>query len=69
MLHIDYGLSILSASVFSEQHNKIPLDLSDIFQKLSDQGLLAGHEVYKRFYEVGSHMGLEETMKHFENKI
>jgi NDP-sugar pyrophosphorylase family protein len=69
MLHIDYGLSILSASVLSEQHDKIPLDLSDIFQKLSVQGLLAGHEVYERFYEVGSHKGLEETIKHFEKKI
>ena len=69
MLHIDYGLSILSASVLSEQHDKIPLDLSDIFQKLSVQGLLAGHEVYERFYEVGSHKGLKETIKHFEKKI
>ena len=69
MLHIDYGLSILSASILSEQHDKIPLDLSDIFQKLSVQGLLAGHEVYERFYEVGSHKGLEETIKHFEKKI
>ena len=69
MLHIDYGLSIISASVLSEQHDKIPLDLSDIFQNLSVQGLLAGHEVYERFYEVGSHKGLEETIKHFEKKI
>ena len=69
MLYIDYGLSILSASVLSEQPNKIPLDLSDIYHELSTKGLLAGHEVYERFYEIGSHKGLEETIKHFENKI
>jgi N-acetyl-alpha-D-muramate 1-phosphate uridylyltransferase len=69
MLHIDYGLSIISASVLSGQHDKIPLDLSDIFQKLSVQGLLAGHEVYERFYEVGSYKGLKETIKHLEKKI
>jgi len=66
MLYIDYGLSILSASVLLEQSDKIPLDLSEIFQKLSIQGLLAGHEVYERFYEVGSHKGLEETIEYFE---
>ena len=66
MLYIDYGLSILSASVLLEQPDKIPLDLSDIFHKLSIQGLLAGHEVYERFYEVGSHKGLEETIEYFE---
>ena len=66
MLYIDYGLSILSASVLSEQPNKIPLDLSDIYHELSTKGLLAGHEVYERFYEIGSHKGLEETIKQLE---
>ena len=66
MLYIDYGLSILSASVLLDQPDKIPLDLSEIFHKLSIQGLLAGHEVYERFYEVGSHKGLEETIEYFK---
>jgi N-acetyl-alpha-D-muramate 1-phosphate uridylyltransferase len=69
MLYIDYGLSVLSAAVLSEQPDKKPFDLAGIFHKLSVQGLLAGHEVYERFYEIGSHAGLEETIKHFEGEI
>ena len=66
MSHIDYGLSILSASVFSDEPEMKPLDLSHIFHKLSIKGLLAGHEVFERFFEIGSLKGLEETTQYFE---
>ena len=65
-LYKGYGLRILSASLLLDQPDKIPLDLSGVFHKLSIQGLLAGHEVYERFYEVGSHKGLEETIEYFK---
>jgi hypothetical protein len=32
------------------------------------QGRLAGLEVYQRFYEIGSHIGLKETEEYFLTK-
>lgn len=65
MSHIDYGLGVLSASVFSTLPDNTPSDLADIYHWLSVQGLLAGHEVFQRFYEIGSKQGLEETIEYF----
>ena len=66
MAHIDYGLGVLSAAVLNDAPVNEPFDLADIYHKLSVQGALAGHEVFERFYEIGSHKGLEETINYFE---
>jgi MurNAc alpha-1-phosphate uridylyltransferase len=65
MAHIDYGLGIVSASALHETPDDKPFDLSDIYHELSIKGLLAGHEVFERFYEVGSPGGLEEASAYF----
>ena len=65
MEYIDYGLGILSAEVFMEYPSGQPLDLADIYHRLSLSGLLSGVEVNERFYEIGSHSGLMETEKYF----
>lgn len=65
MAHIDYGLGVLSAAVLKDSPINEPFDLADIYHKLSIQGALAGHEVFGRFYEIGSHKGLEETIDYF----
>jgi NDP-sugar pyrophosphorylase family protein len=31
-----------------------------VFEKLAERGELAGYEVHQRFYEIGSHQGMEE---------
>lgn len=67
MAHIDYGLGVLSAAVLKDAPINEPFDLADIYHKLSVQGALAGHEVFERFYEIGSHTGLEETIDYFKN--
>jgi NDP-sugar pyrophosphorylase family protein len=69
MAHIDYGLGVLSASVLENASVNEPFDLADIYHKLSLQGLLAGHEVFERFYEIGSRQGLEETIEYFKRKV
>lgn len=71
MAHIDYGLGVLSASVLGNAPANEPFDLADTYYNLSVQGLLAGHEVFERFYEIGSHKGLDETIEYFrkEGKI
>jgi NDP-sugar pyrophosphorylase family protein len=66
MEHIDYGLGVLSAAVLKDAPVNEPFDLADIYHKLSLQGALEGHEVFERFYEIGSHKGLEETIEYFK---
>jgi NDP-sugar pyrophosphorylase family protein len=65
MIHIDYGLGVLTNSVLENSPINKPFDLADIYHELSGQGLLAGYEVFDRFYEIGSHKGLQETIDYF----
>jgi NDP-sugar pyrophosphorylase family protein len=60
MQHIDYGLGVFRASVFAERAAGDAFDLADVQRELVAKGALAGHEVFQRFYEVGSHAGLAE---------
>ena len=60
MHHIDYGLGVFRASVFAARPAGEPFDLADVQRELVAKGALAGHEVFQRFYEVGSHAGLAE---------
>jgi NDP-sugar pyrophosphorylase family protein len=61
MMHIDYGLGILSASLLLDCPGDTPFDLADIYHSLSIRRELAGFEVFERFYEIGSPVGLQET--------
>lgn len=60
MHHIDYGLSIFRRDVFDAYPAGEPFDLADVQRDLAVAGQLAGHEVTRRFYEIGSHEGLAE---------
>ena len=68
MTHIDYGLSILSADVLNKYILGEVFDLAAVFRELSILGQLAGYEVFKRFYEIGSHSGLDEAEQYFFSK-
>ena len=61
MEHVDYGLGILSASVFRDKNEKEVFDLAEVYEELTEKEQLAGFEVTARFYEVGSKEGLAET--------
>jgi NDP-sugar pyrophosphorylase family protein len=62
MKFIDYGLGVLSQSLFDKYfEEKAAFDLADLYQLLSIENQLAGFEVNKRFYEIGSHQGIKET--------
>jgi NDP-sugar pyrophosphorylase family protein len=69
MTYIDYGLGILRASVLMQYSEKIPFDLSKVYNQLSIDEQLAGYEVFERFYEIGSHQGLEDTNSYLLKKI
>ena len=68
MAYIDYGLGLVSASVFDPYPNHGPFDLATVYQDLSVKGLLAGLEMHQRFYEIGSHSGLKEAEEYFLTK-
>jgi NDP-sugar pyrophosphorylase family protein len=60
MRHIDYGLSLFRAEVFARYPADKAFDLADVMRDLVAEKQLAGYEVPERFYEIGSHAGLEE---------
>ncbi len=66
MTYIDYGLSIFKSSLFEKYPIGSTLDLGDVYSNLSNSGLLAGHEVYERFYEIGSMQGIEDFTSYIE---
>lgn len=61
MEHIDYGLGLLHREALESVPEKEKYDLADVYQTLIGQDQLAGYEVTRRFYEIGSRQGLEET--------
>lgn len=63
MSHIDYGLSVLSASSVSDYPVDGPFDLADFFHHYSLEEKILGHEVFSRFYEIGTLEGLKETSR------
>jgi NDP-sugar pyrophosphorylase family protein len=63
MHHIDYGLGILRAEALSGYRDNEYLDFARIYQDLLDRDQLAGFEVSRRFYEIGTPSGLEDTRR------
>lgn len=68
MAHIDYGLGALTASVLEHAPADEAFDLADVYHELSVRGLLAGYEVSERFYEIGTHSGLESAIEFFRQE-
>jgi NDP-sugar pyrophosphorylase family protein len=61
MQYIDYGLGVWNHRAFSSVCAGQFCDLAEISKELLSRGELGGFEVTKRFYEIGSTGGLEET--------
>jgi NDP-sugar pyrophosphorylase family protein len=60
MLHIDYGLTVVHRSIFDNIPRNVAIDLASIYEDLASSGKLAGFEVFRRFYEIGSFAGISE---------
>jgi hypothetical protein len=60
MRHIDYGLTYFRTEAFQDFEESISFDLSDIYFHLLKTEELGGFEVFERFYEIGSHQGIED---------
>jgi NDP-sugar pyrophosphorylase family protein len=67
MRHIDYGLGVLAAQALVEWPTDQPFDLAEVQCGLVAKRQLAGHEVFQRFYEIGSHAGLAELEELLRN--
>ncbi len=60
MHHIDYGLGVFHAAAFDAFAREAVVDLAEVQQSLVARRELAGYEIKQRFYEIGSHAGLQE---------
>jgi NDP-sugar pyrophosphorylase family protein len=61
MTHIDYGLSLLRRGAVGRIPADRPTDLAELYTALVAAGEMVGHEVTRRFYEIGSVQGLREA--------
>jgi NDP-sugar pyrophosphorylase family protein len=61
---IDFGLSIFRTDLIAAWARPDPFDLSEVTKTLAAEGLLAGFEVKRRFYEIGKPEGLAETVEY-----
>jgi NDP-sugar pyrophosphorylase family protein len=64
MQHIDYGVALLRRAAVERIPRDRPSDLSALYRDLVAEGMMVGHEVERRFYEIGSAAGLEEARAH-----
>ena len=60
MQHIDYGLGVFRAAAFDGFPRDAVVDLAEVQKSLVARRELAGYEIKQRFYEIGSHEGLQE---------
>ena len=60
MRHIDYGLGVFRAAAFDGFARDTVVDLAAVQTQLCQRRQLAGYEMRQRFYEIGSHEGLNE---------
>lgn len=66
---IDYGFSVLKSSLIADWPHPDPFDLSALTCQLALNGELAGFEVSKRFYEIGTPEGLAEAESYIALKM
>jgi NDP-sugar pyrophosphorylase family protein len=68
MKHIDYGLSYFRGSAFEFVSDLEVFDLGSLYHSLAQNGMLGGYEVFERFYEIGSHVGINDFSEYLEGK-
>jgi len=60
MHHIDYGLGLLRGEALAAYPKDEVVDLAAVYGQLVSARQLSGYEIKNRFYEIGSHAGLNE---------
>jgi len=68
MNYVDYGVGLLRREALDRIPTDRPYDLADLYHELSQKGQLAGHQVFNRFYEIGTPESLDEARRYLEGK-
>ena len=68
MQYIDYGVALVRRQAIERIPEGQAFDLADLYSELVAEGQMAGHEVHKRFYEIGTPASLEEARKYLESR-
>lgn len=68
MHHIDYGLGLLHTAAFKSYAEGQKFDLAEVYEQLVQDRELAALEVGERFYEIGSHSGLDDFAKWLDDQ-
>jgi NDP-sugar pyrophosphorylase family protein len=64
MRHIDYGVALLRREAIERVPVDRPYDLADLYSTLVREKRMIGHEVFNRFYEIGTPAALDETRRY-----
>lgn len=68
MEYEDFGVSLISKSVFLNFKGDEYKDLGSITSVLADQGTISGYLFQEKYYEVGSEIGIRLTAKYLKEK-
>jgi len=68
MTHVDYGAALLRRSALERIPVDEPYDLAELYTALVAEGQMIGHEVFRRFYEIGNPKGLAETEAYLSSR-
>jgi NDP-sugar pyrophosphorylase family protein len=68
MEYEDFGVSLISKSVFLNFKGEEYKDLGSITSVLADQGTISGYLFEEKYYEVGSEIGISLTTKYLREK-
>lgn len=69
MHYVDYGLSAFQVEAFRGIPSDKPADLADLMNMMAERGEMAGYEAQERFYEIGSHSGLQELNSYLSGRL
>ncbi len=64
MRYIDYGVQLLRREALASVQPDKRCDLADLYRGMVTHGRMIGHEVFNRFYEIGTPTSLAETRRH-----
>jgi NDP-sugar pyrophosphorylase family protein len=68
MDYIDYGVALLRRPAAERIPTDRPFDLAELYTALVAEGKMVGHEVTKRFYEIGTPAALEEAARYLASR-
>jgi NDP-sugar pyrophosphorylase family protein len=69
MHFIDFGAALLRRTALLRLPADQACDLADLYRDLVAEGQMVGYEVTRRFYEIGSPAGLEETERYLRANL